>query len=147
MPVEPNPFDDEKLAAIRAEQKDPIVQYFVVRKSLEMSPGKIGAQCAHASAMFVLRYEEVRKSLPCVCAGGEEKMRIDMAKKWLEASFRKRVKKANDSQFERIKQELLVFVVRDAGLTEVDKGSETVLCTWPMLESRTPKFVMKLRNL
>ena len=146
MPVEPNPFDDEKLAAIRVDQKDPIVQYLVVRKSLDMSPGKIAAQCAHLGAMFILRYEEIRHSLGFP-AGGLRKTQCDITKQWLDISFRKRVKKANDSQFERIKQELPVFVVRDAGLTEVDPGSETVLCTWPMRESSAPTLLTKLRNL
>ncbi len=146
MPVEPNPFDDKKLAVLRAEQADPLVQYLVIRKSLEMSPGKIAAQCAHVGAMFVLRYEEIRRELG-VCAGGLRKIQCDLAQKWLETSFRKRVKKASDSQFERIKQEMHVFVVRDAGLTEVDSGSETVLCTWPMLDSQTPKIISRLRNL
>lgn len=147
MPVEFNPFDDEKLAALRAEQTDPLVQYIVVRKSLNMSPGKIAAQCAHAAAMFVLRYNDVRRTLPAIGAGGKFKLQCDIAKRWLDTSFRKRVKKANDSQFERIKQELDVFVVRDAGLTEVEPFTETVLCTWPMLDSKTPKFIHKLRNL
>jgi len=146
MPVEPNPFDDEKLAALRADQQDPIVQYFVIRKSLDMSAGKIAAQSAHASAMFILRYEHLRHSLGFP-AGGLRKIQCDTATKWLQTSFRKRVKKANDNQFERIKEELHVFVVRDAGLTEVDPGSETVLCTWPMRESEAPKLLTGLRNL
>jgi hypothetical protein len=40
----------------RATQADPIVMYLVIRESLEMSPGKVAAQCAHASQMLTLKY-------------------------------------------------------------------------------------------
>ena len=59
MPIEYNPFDDDQLAAIRANQKDPYVQYFIINKDLGMSPGKIAAQIAHAAEMFAFRYKDL----------------------------------------------------------------------------------------
>jgi PTH2 family peptidyl-tRNA hydrolase len=149
MPIEPNPFDDARLAKIRAEQGDPIIQYFIVRTDLGMSVGKIGAQIAHGAEMFVLRYNELKEALRCLddkYIRPNERV-VGMVDDWLTGSFRKVVLGGKKKDFEKIISELPVFLVRDAGLTEVEPNSETVIVTWPMLKSTQPKCLARLQTL
>lgn len=140
MAIEYNPFDDERLAEIRKSQEDPVVQYYVVRTDIPMSAGKIGAQIAHGAQMFAFAYmESLAKAIT--------NPKMDVVKKWLDGSFRKVVLGGKEKDFEKIKNELDVFLVRDAGLTEVDCGTETVLVTWPQLRSQCPKILKKLQTL
>jgi peptidyl-tRNA hydrolase, PTH2 family len=145
MPIEPNPFDDERLAQVRAEQGDPIVQYFIVRSEFEMSTGKIGAQIAHGAEMFVLRYNQYANLQ--VSMSEDECAREEITRAWLNGSFRKVVLRGKKKDFEKIIAELPVFLVRDAGLTEVEPNSETVLVTWPMRKSDAPKCISRLQAL
>ena len=143
MPVEPNLYDDAKLAEMRASQEDPLVQYIIVRKSLlkTMSRGKLGAQIGHAVGMHLLRYHHLK---PMILKDGDKVANTDA---WIKQSFRKVVLVANDSKWEKIKEELDCFVVKDAGLTEVDPGTETVIALWPMLRRKAPKLIQKLQVL
>lgn len=150
--IEENLFDNEWLSKIRKDQKDPWVMYFIIRKSLKMSPGKVAIQVAHGAQMIVFKYIDLIKfdviriynpSSTLIKNTVIEK--IDSIYDWKCESFRKILKKANDSKFEKIKEELDVFLVKDAGLTEVEPGSETVLVTWPMKKSNTPKIIEKLQ--
>ncbi len=149
MPIEPNPFDDARLAKIRAEQGDPIVQYFIVRTDLNMSVGKIGAQIAHGAEMFILRYTELKQVLNCLdnkYIRPNERI-VGMVDDWLGSSFTKVVLGGKKKDFDKIISELNVFLVRDAGLTEVEPNSETVIVTWPMLKSTQPKCLARLQTL
>jgi len=141
MPVEET-FDDEFLARIR-EQPDPLVIYFIVRKSLKMSPGKTAAQCAHAAQMIVLKdCHNTQFSIP-----GDhvqlEKMRL--FRNWLVKDRTISILVAKDSNFEKIKEDFDCLVVRDAGRTEVNSGSETVIALWPMRKSQAPRSIKKLQ--
>ena len=51
---------------------------------------------------------------------------------WHKESYRKVILKADDKEWEKIKEELYCFVVKDAGLTEINAGEETVLGLWPI---------------
>ena len=149
MPIETNPFDDARLAKIRAEQGDPIVQYFIVRTDLNMSVGKIGAQIAHGAEMFILRYKELKEVLNCCddkYIRPNERI-VGMVDDWLGSSFTKVVLGGKKKDFDKIVSELNVFLVRDAGLTEVEPNSETVIVTWPMLKSTQPKCLARLQAL
>lgn len=152
MPVEPNPFDDERLIQIRESQEDPIVQYYIVRTDVLMTVGKVCAQVAHGAQMFAFTYNErclqqIANDLNKVPSDEEIRTRIEFTKKWINGSFRKVVLGGKAKDFEKIKNELNVFLVRDAGLTEVEPGTATVLVTWPMLKSTQPKFLQRLRVL
>lgn len=138
MPVWDNLYDDEKLASIRKDQKNPYIMYFVIKKSLNMSAGKIAVQIAHAAQMMIFWYNQLKVQ------------NFDMTKDfdtWKNESFRKVSLVAKDNEFEKIKQELHCVVVKDAGLTEVDPGSETVLAIWPMRKDDRPKLLKKLQTL
>jgi len=147
MPVELNPFDDEKLAQIREDQSDPIVQYYIVRSDIGMSVGKIGAQIAHGAQMFIFGYLKVCDLCKPMPSGGKPMLKRDITNKWMNESFRKVFLKAKTKDFEKIKEILDVFVVRDAGLTEVEPGSETIIVTWPMHKSTAPKQLKRLQTL
>ncbi len=143
--------DDPEQVEIRKGQGDPIVMYLIVRESLGMGAGKIGAQCAHAAQMILLAFTDWQS------ADDEDYTEIslddgDVMQTWLNSSFRKVVLKADDKEWEKLKAlplspERLKFVVRDAGLTEVEAGSETVMALWPMLRSKAPKLVRRLQVL
>lgn len=155
--------------AARANQPDPIVMYLIVKESLGMSPGKTAAQCAHASQMLTLKYfhlrtksyggfawnawDRVKKILSDFFGKSEPPEEdltnnLDMFETWLDTSFRKVTLRANDHQFERMKKEIPNhIVVVDAGITEIEPGSETVLGLWPMHRSTCPKYLTKLQVL
>lgn len=140
MPIESNSFDDGTLAHIRANQEDPIVQYYIIRSDIQMSPGKVAAQVAHGAMMFLLRYQQLLNY-----HSGDYIERLKLTEEWLNGSFRKVTLKGDSKDFARLTKELEVFLVRDAGLTEVDPNTETVLVTWPMRKSQRPKFLARLR--
>ena len=143
MTVERNMYDDPALAKIRKDQKDPLVAYLVVRTDLDMGVGKVVAQCSHASNMMVLRLKHEMSRQPEMWSE-----RVRFGASWLHGSFRLIVKVAKkQSDFDKLKEDLDVFVVRDAGLTEVKPMTETVLCTWPMYKSQTPKRLVRMRLL
>lgn len=138
----------------RANQEDPIVMYLIVRESLGMSSGKIGAQCAHASQMMLLRYLAFKEAFDYTAAAHDEPHmkeafhKICEFKSWLDTSFRKVVLRADDKEWAKIKAAFDNHVlVVDAGLTEIASGSETVIGLWPMRKSLVPKLVKRLQVL
>lgn len=146
--------------AARAAQPDPLVMYLVVKKSLQMGPGKTAAQCAHASQMLTLKYFDQNSILDylaeeafydsSVMDGAAWKDNLAFCQvfsTWLQESFRKVVLVANDSQFERLKEDPNHVVVVDAGLTEIAPGSETVIGLWPRRRSTCSKLIQKLQVL
>lgn len=131
--------------------KDPIVMYLIVRESLGMSPGKIGAQTGHAVGLLTEKYykkliptltpefteEEAKNSLPLI-----------IFYDWQKSSHTKVVLGADDKEWEKIKAlSLDTVIVRDAGHTEVEPGSETVIGVWPMRKSQVPSAIKRLRLL
>lgn len=148
MPIEPNPYDRPDLIALRKGQDDPIILYLVVRESLGMGAGKIAAQAGHAVQMFMAGHHALVDQW--AATGGkdpEDDRKVQLANEWFNTSYRKVVLKADDKEWEKIKEQLWCFVVKDAGLTEVDAGSETVLALWPMRKSEAPKIVKRLQVL
>ena len=139
----------------RAEQTDPIVMYLIVREMLEMSIGKTAAQCAHASQMITLKY------LPLYIKYFEKDIEesgwLDKSSyesylyfaEWLAGSFRKVVLKADEKEWVKVKNELPnnSIIVVDAGLTELNPNTETVIGLWPMKRSERPKIIKKLQVL
>jgi peptidyl-tRNA hydrolase len=165
--------DDPKQVELRKGQGDPLIMYLVVRESLGMSAGKIGAQCGHATDMILLKYLREGGVLPpedgqapfpkeetedtyfgdsLIEAMVQARMeRHKLYYDWLQTSFRKVVLTADDKEWSKVQhagQDGLSFViVRDAGLTEVASGSETVMGIWPMYKSLAPKVIKKLQVL
>lgn len=147
MPVEPNPYDRPDLLDLRKNQGDPIVVYIIVRKSLNMDVGKIAAQVGHGVGMLMGRYSEFEVVAHQTNLTDEEFPKWRITTEWLATSYRKIALEANDKDWEKIKDQVDVFLVKDAGLTEVASGSETVLVTWPMKKSDAPKIIQRLQTL
>jgi peptidyl-tRNA hydrolase len=111
-----------------------------------MGAGKVAAQVGHAVGMLMGRYMAYFTNESCD-EPEDVKARCEMTRTWLETSYRKVVLRADDREWESIKEQLWCFVVLDAGLTEVDPGSETVIALWPMRKSEAPKVVKRLQTL
>jgi peptidyl-tRNA hydrolase len=158
-------YDDPEQVEVRRNQADPLIMYLIVRESLNMSPGKIAAQCGHATNMVLLKYLREGGVLPpedglhpdvreedvyySDSALETKRERHKLHYYWLLGSFRKVVLTADDKEWAKVqKLEGLNFViVRDAGLTEVAPDSETVMGIWPLYKSQAPKAIKRLQVL
>lgn len=148
--------DPENVQA-RKNQIDPWIMYLIVRETLNMGVGKIAAQTGHAVGIIYEDYESLDKELDFLSFGDqipEEKKRLKFVDdkcyrftSWKGKSFRKIVLKADDKEWEKLKRQLECYLVVDAGLTEVEAGSETVIALWPMLKSLAPPIIKRLRLL
>jgi peptidyl-tRNA hydrolase len=127
-------------------QEDPIIMYLVVHE-IGMSVGKIAAQVGHAVGMLYLKRDKLITSTDSLLSH-----RLDIWKEWQDDSFRKVTLTANDSKWNKLKSLLPDLgiehaMVIDAGLTEIPRGSETVIGVWPMRKSRRPPLLRKLQVL
>jgi len=91
----------------------------VVNASLDLSPGKLAAQCGHAALLLVDTE-----------AASDPRYRDPIAR-WQEAGAPVVVRGAGPAQWEQLKQQEDHCLVRDGGLTEVAPDSETVLALMP----------------
>lgn len=131
------------------DDDDPLVMYLVVRESLNMSPGKIGAQCAHGTQILLMRYYDTLIKFGADLEDCFSDVNFKNMRDWLKARIRKVVLKADDKEWEKLKVEFAnrCAIVTDAGFTEVPSGSETCFVCWPMRRSERPKILKKLQVL
>lgn len=137
-------------------KEDEHVMYLIVRESLGMSPGKIGAQCGHAVQIVTLSYFKYVSMLtvPTNWDNIEEmRSKVDIYREWISQPFTKVTLKADDKEWEKVKKEFYTdakvkcALVVDAGRTEIEPGSETVMALWPMKRSEVPKLIKRLQLL
>lgn len=113
-------------------------QVIVVRSDLKMGKGKIASQCCHASLESFLKTQKKESFL---------------ASQWLKEGMPKIILKANSLKAltEIIKQvenaSLNFAVIKDAGKTQVSKGSITALGIGPAGEKEIDKITGKLKLL
>jgi len=112
-------------------------QVIVVRKDLGMKPGKIAAQCAHASV------EAIEKT---------EQQTHGIVEEWKASGMPKIVLKVNSEKellelFMQIKKLIPTALIRDAGRTQVEPGSITCIGIGPAKEAEINKFTGKLKLL
>ncbi len=132
----------------RQNESDPLVLYLLVPKSLDMSPGKVAAQCAHAVQMFVLGLVELeRRAEVGEELSPDERARLADAQAWIAGLYRKVVLAADAKSWNCVKGTLDGFLVRDVGFTEVDSGAETAIALWPMRKSARPRVIRRLHPL
>lgn len=110
-------------------------QVIVVRKDIRMGKGKLASQVAHASLhAFLISDEKIRK-------------------KWISEGAKKVVLKVPDLSsllkiYEKAKKAgLPVFLVRDAGKTQIKEGTITCLGIGPESEEKIDKITGKLKLL
>lgn len=126
------------------EISDPYVLYLVVKKSLNMSPGKIAAQCSHATGMIYDWYFEVNQNVNLPI---KIDIKLNIFDEWKGENYRKVVLSADDKEFEKLKLEPFSFLVTDQGLTEIPEGSETVIGFYPMKKSERSNVLKRLQLL
>lgn len=144
-------YNDPAQVELRKNQEDPIVMYLIVREELGMSIGKTAAQCAHASQMLQLKFNEMEREEACGWTNDTDIERMKIFQEWLDGSFRKVVLKADDKEWLKVQaafvEGVMRFTVVDAGLTELNPNTETVMGIWPMRKSEVPKLIKKLQAL
>lgn len=113
-----------------------IVQYYVVNKELNMSAGKIAAQAAHAATIASVD----------ILANSEKKgsEQIQWFSDWYtKQGMKKIVLKGTRKDLENLEQAGF-YSIRDSGLTEIEKGSLTVVALPPMPRDTAKKYTKHL---
>ena len=129
------------------------VQYLVARRDLQMSPGKLAAQCAHASAGIVLAYAGCARGLR---HADQLATHAEGFREWATGSFSKVVLRVRDrAQMEDLLRALDALalphcLVRDACRTELtpeeaDGSTLTCLGITPLPRGRIPEVLQKLQ--
>ena len=120
--------------------------YYVVNSSLKMSTGKIAAQCCHVNTEIVLLMERQSK-IP------------QIYREWRNTGETTIVLKANDEEFAAIFNEFngvrtnstfkppIMVYQKDAGRTQVEPGTITVLGFTPMYKDSALECLKKLKLL
>ncbi|MFH1623196.1 MAG: peptidyl-tRNA hydrolase Pth2 [Candidatus Aenigmatarchaeota archaeon] len=113
----------------------PYKQAIVVRKDLKLGAGKLAAQVAHASVGSMKK--ACRSAVEAWEDEGAKKvvLKIDGIARLMELQ-----KKASAKR-------LPVFVVRDAGLTQVEKGTATCIGIGPAEEAKVDEITKMLKLL
>jgi peptidyl-tRNA hydrolase len=123
------------------------VVYIIVNKDLNMSLGKTCAQVGHAVQYLCQHYFSIRQSQEKNPTEKTEKLINDYLEWSVECQSTKIILGADSKEFNKLKEsELDPFIVTDAGKTEVEPGTETVLAFWPM-EKDSNKVIKRLRLL
>lgn len=110
-------------------------QSIVIRRDLKMGKGKIAAHCSHASLEAALKSDQ------------------EILKKWMKEGAKKVVLKVGSEKelkeiFDKSKKEKMVSVlIRDAGLTQLKKGTATAVAIGPDDEKKINKITGKLKLL
>lgn len=134
-----------------ADNDDPIVQYLIVNTSLNMSSGKVCAQCGHAVQHIMLEFFKLeiisaKKKLE-IHLPDDLTEHMQLTAEWISHGSRKVVLRADDKEFEKVKEEFGTncYCVKDEGHTQVAPGSETVIALWPQHKSQVSKTIKRLQ--
>ncbi|MEK6834929.1 MAG: peptidyl-tRNA hydrolase Pth2 [Nanoarchaeota archaeon] len=109
-------------------------QVILVRKDLKLSPGKMSAQCAHASVEAVL------------------KSKREIVNEWRGFSKKVILKVQDEKELIKYKkladkEKLVNALIKDAGLTEIPPGTITCLAIGPDEDEKIDKVTGKLKIL
>lgn len=120
---------------------NPLVMYLIVRKDLNLSTGKACAQVGHAVAYLMLRYFEIKQSKEGY-----------LFKEWMsKGNHRKVVLGADEKEWAKLQEEVKndpnIAHVIDAGFTEVESGTATVIGLWPTHKNDASKVIKRLQSL
>lgn len=129
------------------------VQYIIVRDDLGMSPGKMAAQCAHASSSISLAFFGLNRG---IIQKEYLKKHAEVFEHWCRGSFAKVVLKVKSKSKLRSVSESLSrdayphVVIRDACRTELspedeEGGTTTCLAAVPVNRDSVPDYLRKLQ--
>lgn len=110
-------------------------QVIIIRKDLDMGKGKLAAQTAHASLDAALKLDR------------------DLVEEWVTNGAKKIVVKVDNEKalrdiVSRAKREKLpVSIIKDAGHTQVEKGTTTAAAIGPAEERKVDRITGKLKLL
>ena len=123
------PFNTSSLTNVSLDNK----MVLVVRTDLNMSKGKVAAQCAHAA---VACYKKALKKTPVFVKQWELFGQAKVTLKAPDYIKEDDVKKDQAHSLQSLANEaqhlgITAFVIHDAGHTQIEKGSSTVLGIGP----------------
>ncbi len=104
--------------------------YLIVNNSLNMNKGKIASQVGHAVSMIVRRLE---------------KSPTTDYKNWLNDGEAKIVLKADSTILQSLRKYKNTVSVIDAGLTQIEEGSLTVVGFYPCKDCDVPDVIKTLK--
>lgn len=140
---------DKERALEKENQKHLPRQIIVVRKDLNMDPGKLAAQVAHASlATITNRLTPVSDSKFELTLNNKYD---DLLKIWIEKRFTKIVLSVkNENELLKIETKakekgLPVYLIEDAGFTAFNEKTKTCLSIGPCLSEDVKDITGKLR--
>lgn len=111
-------------------------QAIIINNGLGMGKGKIAAQASHASVESFLE---------------AQRMKPAWVREWLEEGQKKIVLKLGNARelgtLSRKAGKLPRALIRDAGLTQIEKGSVTALAIGPAPDPEIDKLVSELKLL
>ena len=110
-------------------------QIIVVRDDIEMSPGKLAAQCCHASVSAVLASKKTKVS--GWTAGGQKKIVLQVPGEESLFELKRKCDKAG----------IVSFLVSDAGHTELVPGTVTAIGIGPDADGKIDKITGSLKLL
>jgi len=107
-----------------------MLKMVIVVNKVEMSPGKMAAQVAHAAVDCTIR------------AWKKDKTKV---KKWIEEGQKKVVLEASEEEILELqkkasREKIFNSLIRDAGLTELEEGTLTALAIGPDDEDKIDKI-------
>ena len=125
-------------------KEDPLYLYLIINKDLNMSIGKTGGQIGHAIQYF-MEYLIDWSGIQSTEKG------INFCSRYYNWKINSKASKitlgVNTKEFNKIKEEYNPILVIDAGHTEIEAGSETVLCLYPMFKNERSKTLKRLQLL
>lgn len=116
-----------------AQIDDPIILYLVVNKDLEMGKGKVAAQVGHAVQAVCEHYLDGPINS------------IKEYRRWSRNGSTKIVLSATTKEFNNLKKFIPITTIRDAGHTQVDPGTETVMAFTFFKKSQQPEYLSTLK--
>lgn len=116
---------------------------YLIEKDIQLSDGKGRAQCAHASHKIAEDYYEGKEKLN---TKGFPPKEFQAYRQWTEEAYTKIVLSCPVEKWESLKNlPLKKVIIRDAGYTEVEPGTETVIGFWPIMKKDAPKEIKELK--
>ena len=115
-----------------------IVLYLIVNKDLKMSSGKIASQCSHAVCALVRDLEHKNNNNYQTWLANHEPIIV------LKATHEEILDIFN--KYKNIK-DVMCSATYDAGRTQIDANSLTVIRFYPMARDKTPEIISQLKLL